>query len=160
MSARSYYEFVTEWTVEGTLAEVNSAFKDVEAFPRWWRPIYISARITYPGEPNGVARRVELATRGFLPYVLRWQIQVTESREPYGFTFCAWGDLIGVGDWELRPDGDTVKLRLNWKVRAHKTVVRTLSFLVRSLIFKNHAWAMNKGQRGLQTEIVRKRLMP
>ncbi len=157
MRAHGYYEFVTEWTVEGTLGEVNSVLKDVEAFPRWWRPVYLSSRITDPGEPDGVGRQVEFLTRGFLPYVLRWQLRVIESREPYGFTFCASGDLIGVGAWELRPDGSGVKLRLDWKVRVHKAVVKMLSFLLRPLISKNHAWAMAKGQRGLQAEIIRQR---
>jgi hypothetical protein len=159
MPVHNYFEFVTEWTVDGTLAEVNSVLKNVEGFPRWWRPVYISARIADPGEPNGVGRRVEFATRGFLPYVLHWQLRVMQSREPFGFTFGASGDLVGVGVWDLRPDGTRVKLRLDWKVRAHKAVIGVISFISRSMISRNHAWAMAKGQGGLQAEILRQRLV-
>ena len=45
MPAHNYFELVTEWTLEGTLAEVNSVLKNVEAFPQWWRPVYISANL-------------------------------------------------------------------------------------------------------------------
>jgi hypothetical protein len=155
---RGPFEFVTEWSVEGTLAEVNSILQNVESFPLWWRPVYISAIVTRPGEPDGTGRRVQFATRGFLPYVLRWQLRVTQSREPLGFTFRASGDLVGVGIWQLRPDESRVKLRLDWKVRPQKAVVRALSLVSRRLISKNHAWAMRKGQEGLQAEILHQRL--
>jgi hypothetical protein len=158
MSGYSSYKFVTEWTVQGTLSEVSSVLKDVEAFPRWWRPVYISATIQHPGDHRGVGKVVELATRGFLPYVLRWQLRVIESREPYGFTVCASGDLMGVGVWELRQDGTCVKLRLDWTVSVQKTVVRLLSFVLRPVFSRNHAWAMAKGGIGLQAEIRRQRL--
>jgi hypothetical protein len=154
----SHFEFVTEWSVEGTLAEVNSILKNVESFPLWWRPVYISAIVTDPGESDGTGRRVQFTTRGFLPYVLRWQLRVMQSREPLGFTFSASGDLVGVGIWELRPDENRVKLRLEWKVRPQKAAVRALSFISRWVISKNHAWAMAKGHAGLQAEILHQRL--
>jgi hypothetical protein len=158
MSGYSSYEFVTEWTVQGTLGEVSSILKDVEAFPRWWRPVYISATVLDAGDQHGVGRLVALATRGFLPYVLRWQLRVVESREPYGFTVRASGDLVGVGVWDLRQDGTCVKLQLDWIVSVQKTVVRLLSFVMRPVFSKNHAWAMAKGEIGLQAEIRRQRL--
>ncbi len=72
-------EFVTDWRVERMPCDVVSVLKDVEAFPRWWRPVYISVTILEPGEPDGVRRILELTTRDFLPYLLRWQIRVVES---------------------------------------------------------------------------------
>jgi hypothetical protein len=159
VSGPSYFEFVTEWTVEGDLVDVVSIFKEVEAFPRWWRPVYISAKIVDPGEPDGVGRTVEFTTRGFLPYVLRWFIRVVESREPYGFTFDASGDLVGTGVWDLRQDGKYVKIRLDWKVRARKPLVRLFSFPLRSIFSRNHRWAMAKGQEGLQAELRRRYLL-
>jgi hypothetical protein len=147
------YHFITEWAVEGTLCDVASILRDVEAFPRWWRPVYLSATILDPGASDGVGRIVEFKTRGFLPYVLRWRIRVVESREPYGFTCSASGDLIGTGAWDLRQDGTWVRVRLDWRVRARKTVVRLLSFALRPLVARNHAWAMAKGQAGLQAQM-------
>jgi hypothetical protein len=156
MSRRSDYEFLTEWTVEGDIVEVAAVLKDVEAFPRWWRPVYRAAKIVDPGEQNGAGRIVEFTTRGFLPYVLRWNIEVVESREPQGFTFRASGDLLGAGSWELRQDGKYVRIRLDWQVRAEKTVIRVSSFALRSVFSRNHLWAMAKGEEGLQAELRRR----
>jgi hypothetical protein len=50
MSGYSSYNFVTEWTVQGTLGEVSSILKDVEGFPRWWRPVDISATVLDAGD--------------------------------------------------------------------------------------------------------------
>ena len=41
--------------------------------------------------PDGV---VELHTKGWLPYTLRWRFRVTEDRKPHGFSLEAWGDLV------------------------------------------------------------------
>jgi hypothetical protein len=154
MRLNPYFEFVTDWSVEGTLAMVNCILKDVESFPRWWRPVYISARMVEPGESDGVGRRVQFTTRGFLPYVLHWDLRVVQSHEPYGFTFASSGDLAGLGAWKLRQDQNRVRLQLRWNVRAEKTAVRAISMISRRLIAKNHAWAMAKGQEGLAAEIL------
>jgi hypothetical protein len=156
MSRRSDYEFLTEWTVEGDIVEVAAVLKDVEAFPNWWRPIYRAAKIVDPGDPDGTGRIVEFTTRGFLPYVLRWSIEVVESREPHGFTFRASGDLAGMGVWALRQDGKYVKVHMDWRVRAEKTVIRVSSFALRSVFSRNHLWAMAKGEEGLQAELRRR----
>ena len=39
-----------------------------------------------PPDAHGLGRRVRLVTKGWLPYTLRWEFQVVESRYPYGFT--------------------------------------------------------------------------
>lgn len=154
------YEFSTAWKVEGTLGEVSSILKNVEAFPQWWRPVYISATVVEVGEVDGLGRRVDFVTRGFLPYMLRWQLCVLESRDPFGFNFRASGDLVGLGHLELQPNGTFVGVRLGWKVRAEKALLRRLSFLLRSVFARNHAWAMARGQSGLQIEILRQRSRP
>jgi hypothetical protein len=156
MSRRNYYEFVTEWAVEGDIVEVAAVLKDVEAFPRWWGLVYRAAKIVDAGDRDGVGRIVEFTTRGFLPYVLRWMIYVVESREPHGFTFRVSGDLAGTGVWDLRQDGKYVKIRLDWRVRAQKAVIRMFSFALRSVFSRNHLWAMAKGQEGLQAELRRR----
>lgn len=157
MPASHCYRFDTEWTVEGDLPEVASVLKDVEAFPGWWRPVYLSAKIVDPGQLDGLGRTVEFTTRGFLPYVLRWLVAVVESNEPNGFAFRTSGDLAGEGIWELRQDGERVRIRLQWQVCARKTVVRQFSFVLRSLFSRNHRWAMARGEEGLQAELKRRR---
>jgi hypothetical protein len=52
-----------------------------------------------------VVKLVDLYTKGWLPYTLRWQFRVTESRSPYGFTIEALGDFVGRGIWTFAQDG-------------------------------------------------------
>jgi len=53
--------------VAGTVGEVMAVFADVESLPRWWPSVYRSARTLSEGGSDGVGRRVELRTTGWLP---------------------------------------------------------------------------------------------
>jgi len=53
---------------------------------------------------------IDLYTKGWLPYTLRWQFRVTESNPPLGFTIEAWGDFVGRGIWTFEQDGDVVNV--------------------------------------------------
>ena len=156
MSDWNSYEFWTEWTVDGSLEQVCSIIRDVESYPQWWRPVYISAVIVEPGDDRGQGRVVHLTTRGRLPYMLRWRLLVTEVDEPHRFAFTSSGDLEGQGCWRLLESGAQVKLQLDWRVRANKTMLRLLSFPLRPLFIQNHEWAMARGQICLENEIRRR----
>lgn len=150
------YEFWTEWTVDGTLEQVCSIIRDVESYSEWWQPVYISTVIVEKGDARGEGRIVQLTTRGWLPYVLRWRLLVTEVAEPHSFAFTSSGDLEGEGSWTLRQVGAQVKLQLDWRVRARKSVLQMLSFVFRPLFVRNHEWAMARGQIGLANEMRRR----
>jgi hypothetical protein len=149
----------TRWTVAGRLDEVAAIFRDVEAFPLWWRPVFLKAAIVEHGSADGKGRVADLTTRGFLPYVLRWRILITGSREPFGFDFCASGDLVGCGEWKFRQAERHVDIELHWKVTIEKAVLRQLSPVLKQLLVRNHRWAMACGKRGLQTEMLRRSML-
>lgn len=93
-----------------------------------------------------------------LPYTLRWQFPVTESRYPLGFSLEAWGDFNGRGTWTLAQDDDFVNVTYDWKVRADKPLLKALSFLFKPLFSANHKWAMARGEESLRVELARLRL--
>ena len=97
-----------------------------------------------------------LTTRGFLPYVLRWRILITGSRDPFGFDFSASGDLVGQGEWTFRQSEQQVDVELYWKVSIEKAVLKQLSPVLKPLLVRNHRWAMSCGKRGLQAEVWRR----
>ena len=82
MSANEYH-FVTHWRVAGTVEEVSDVLGEPE-LPRWWPSVYLAVREIEYGSESGVGRVVELHTKGWLPYTLRWSFRVTESRRPFG----------------------------------------------------------------------------
>ena len=153
----SDYQFISRWRVEGTCEEVSAVIEDVEGLRRWWPATYLDVRVLEEGDASGVGKLVSLHTRGYLPYSLRWQFRVTESRHPYGSTIEAVGDLRGRGIWTFRQDGLLVDIQFDWKVRARKPVVRALSLLMRPLLASNHQYAMRRGEESLKLELARRR---
>jgi hypothetical protein len=155
--ASNDYHFITTWRVTATLQEVNDLLGNALDLPRWWPSVYIDVKELSPGDEHGIGRVIDLYTKGFLPYTLRWQFRVTESRYPDGFTLEASGDFVGRGSWTFKPDGDAVIITYDWQVRADKPLLRNLSFLMKPFFSANHRWAMQQGLESLQIELARRR---
>lgn len=154
--ASNDYHFITTWRVTATLPEVNDIIGNALDLPRWWPSVYLEVKELEAGDERGVGRVIELFTKGFLPYTLRWQFRVTESRQPYGFTLEAWGDFVGRGIWAFEPAGDEVIITYDWKVRADKPLLRNFSFVMKPFFSANHRWAMQQGLKSLQIELARR----
>src|SRR4051812_38804692 len=104
---------VTTWRVQGTAQEVAELLGDVEHYPRWWPAVYLDARVLDPGDEQGLGRLVDLKTRGFVPYPLRWRFQVVELRDD-GFAADLWGDFNGRGVWTVEQDGPWTNATYDW----------------------------------------------
>src|SRR5438105_8147116 len=75
------YAFFTRWRVRGSADEVFDVLADPLALKRWWPSVYIDVRELKPGDPEtNVGRVIDLYTKGWLPYTLRWNFTVTESK--------------------------------------------------------------------------------
>jgi len=151
------YHIVTTWRVEALCGEVADILDDPLELPRWWPAVYLSAEAIEPGDARGLGRRVALHTRGWLPYTLRWELEVVESRYPNGSTIVARGDFDGRGVWSIEQDGRHAVVTFDWRVGAEKPLLRDLSFLLKPLFASNHRWAMAQGEESLVLEIARRR---
>jgi hypothetical protein len=157
MSAPNEYHFLTHWRVDGTCGEVADVLGDPLALPRWWPSVYLDVTELCPPDASGVGRRVRLRTKGWLPYTLRWEFEVVESRYPSGFTIVAHGDFEGIGVWRFIQEGPSVAVTYDWRIRAEKPILRTLSFLAKPVFSANHRWAMARGEESLVLELARRR---
>ena len=157
MAGSNEYQFVTRWRVEGTREEVADVLRDAASLGRWWPSVYLDVRVLEPGDAEGVGKLVALHTKGWLPYTLRWQFRVTESNYPRGYALEASGDFEGRGVWMFEQDGAHVNITYDWRVRADKPVLRTLSFILKPLFSANHHWAMRRGEQSLKLELARRR---
>jgi len=153
----SDYEFLTVWRVPGTIAEVRAVLSDAEALPRWWPAVYLGIRPLSEGAPDGVGREVDLHTKGWLPYTLRWGFLITEPVTDEGFALEARGDLIGTGRWTFTQEGPEVVITYDWRVRAAKPLLQRLSWLLKPAFAANHVWAMKRGEQSLKLELRRRR---
>jgi hypothetical protein len=151
------YHFISQWRVEATCGEVADVIGDPLALTRWWPSVYLAVEETRPPDANGVGRRVRLHTKGWLPYTLRWEFEVVESRYPYGFAIVANGDFDGRGIWTFTQNGPYVDIEYDWRIRAEKPLLQRLSFLLKPIFEANHRWAMARGEESLKLELLRRR---
>ena len=151
------YHFITHWRVKSTVEEVSEIIGNAPDLARWWPSVYLEVEELEPGGERGVGNVVSLYTKGWLPYTLRWQFRVTESRYPHGFSLQAWGDFDGRGIWTFESDGEWVNITYDWQIRADKPMLRYLSPVLKPLFSANHRWAMAKGEESLKLELARRR---
>jgi hypothetical protein len=157
LSSLNQYHFISRWRVEGTCGEVADVLGDPLALARWWPSVYLRVEELRPPDARGVGRVVRLHTKGWLPYTLDWEFEVTDSRYPYGFTLVAKGDFDGVGVWTFEQDGKFVIATYDWRLSAEKPLLKTLSFLLKPIFEANHRWAMAQGETSLRLELARRR---
>jgi len=159
MAMSNDYQFVTEWRVAGTIDEVKDVLgdSDASAVARWWPSVYLRVEQLEEGGEGGLGRVLDLYTKGWLPYTLRWTLRVTEPLTDVGYALSATGDLEGTGRWTFQQDGPEVLINYYWRVHATKPLLRRLGWLLRPAFSANHHWAMKRGEESLRLELRRRR---
>lgn len=150
--ANSYF-FVSHWRVPGRIEEVHRLLQQAERLPDWWPSVYLAVS----ANGKGADRRLDMTTKGWLPYTLRWQMRVTGMEYPSRIDLSAEGDLVGRGTWLLAQAGEDVDITFEWEVMADKPLLKYLSPLLKPLFAMNHRWAMQQGEISLRLEMQRLR---
>lgn len=156
--ASNDYHFVSRWRVEASIADVYRIISNATDLPRWWPAVYLEVRELEPGDEKGIGKVIDLYTRGWLPYTLRWQFRVTETNFPTVLAIEAWGDFVGTGRWTFTQDGDWADIRYDWQIRADKPLLRYLSLILKPIFSANHRWAMAQGEKSLRAELARRQM--
>jgi hypothetical protein len=156
MSRSNDYHFITHWRVEGIAREISDILGGAPDLARWWPSVYLKVQEVSPGDAQGVGKVVSLYTKGWLPYTLRWQFTVTESRPGETFSLEAEGDFVGRGVWTFSQDGPWTAIEYDWKIRADKPLLRLFSPIMKPIFSANHHWAMAKGEESLRLELARR----
>jgi hypothetical protein len=153
--ATNDYHFITHWRLPGTVAEVAQILGDAPGLARWWPSVYLEVNQLEAGDARGLGKVVDLYTKGWLPYTLRWQFRVTELYDD-GFRLDAWGDFEGRGIWTFTQEGGDVLVTYDWKILAEKPLLRDFSFIMKPIFSANHHWAMARGEESLKLELARR----
>lgn len=154
--ASNDYHFITEWRVQSPLEDVFDTLSDATDLVRWWPSVYLKVDELEAGDEHGVGKVVQLHTKGWLPYTLKWSFRVTEVEYLKGFSLEAWGDFNGRGIWTFEQDGEWVNITYDWRIKADKPILRYLSFMLKPFFSANHHWAMNQGYDSLKRELARR----
>ncbi|MDZ7897282.1 MAG: SRPBCC family protein [Arcicella sp.] len=152
------YHFITHWLVDATASEVYEILKQNQRLPEWWSAVYLDVKILKDGDSDGIGKLVELYTKGWLPYTLRWKYRVLDVQKPHRIQIEAIGDFIGNGLWTLEnTESGQCKMTYDWQIEAKKPLLKKLSWLMKPLFSFNHLWAMQKGEESLKLEILRQK---
>ncbi|GIW08680.1 MAG: hypothetical protein KatS3mg060_3485 [Dehalococcoidia bacterium] len=152
------YHFITRWRIDNVRREeVFDILSDAEGLKRWWPSVYLDVVTLEQGDANGVGTLVDLYTKGWLPYTLRWRLRITESDEPRRFALVAEGDFVGRGVWTFVQVGNAVEVTYDWQIRAEKPLLKALTPILRPVFEANHRWAMKRGEESLRLELARRR---
>lgn len=154
--ASNDYHFITRWRVHGDIAQVADIIGDARGLTRWWPSVYLEVNQVTSGDESGVGKVVDLYTKGWLPYTLRWSFHVTESRIPHRYVLVASGDFEDQGIWTFEQDGPWTLVTYDWKIRAAKPLLRYGSFFIKPIFAANHRWAMARGEESLRLELARR----
>lgn len=162
--AANEYHFVTTWQVPAAREDIAELLGDAAGLARWWPSVYLRVREEQPGDATGLGKVVDLWTKGFLPYTLRWRFEVTRSDPPHGFRLEARGDFVGIGVWTFTPvrapgdaRGPLTTVTYDWTVIATKGILKRFSSVMKPVFSANHHWAMRRGEESLRLELARRR---
>lgn len=155
--AANEYHFITTWKVKGSCEEVYRTLEDIDSLAQWWPSVYLDVMVIENGLKGGVGKVVDLYTKGWLPYTLRWKFRVTETVFAKGIKLAAYGDLTGKGEWKFEQQGEMCLITYDWRINAEKPLLRHLSFIMKPIFAANHHWAMKKGEESLKLELLRRR---
>jgi len=154
MRSREFH-IPTTWRVEARVAHVFDVLSRPQEFVRWWPEVYLGVREVKPGDESGLGRVVDLHTKGWLPYELRWQAEVVAIAKPRSISLRARGDLEGRGEWRLSQDGGWTVASYDWTVLVTQPWMIALAPLLKPAFVANHLWAMRRGLEGLRRELAR-----
>lgn len=155
--ASNDYHFVTHWRVKSTREEITEIFSNSVELVRWWPSVYLNVQELAHGDERGIGQVIDLYTKGWLPYTLRWQFIVTEIEIGTRIALKASGDFNGQGIWTFEQDGEWVNITYDWRIQTDKPLLKYLSPIMKPLFSANHRWAMEMGLKSLALEIERRR---
>lgn len=150
------YRFVSRWRVEGEISEAADVIFDPLSLVGWWPSLFVDVRELDPGDESGIGRTLDILSRGWLPYTVRFTLGVVETEYPCRSVLVSEGELEGQGTWTLAQNGPWVDITYQWDVRADKPLLRYLSLIFRPIFAANHGWAMKKGEQSLRLELARR----
>jgi uncharacterized protein YndB with AHSA1/START domain len=138
------YQFLDRWVIPHPVERVYAVVGDPLDYPRWWSDVFVSAAGDHG--PPSPGNKVTVVARGFLPYKLRFTLETIEIDEPTRIKSLLQGDFEGSGEWRLREEDGTTIAELDWRPVVNKSLVKTLTPVLRPLFRSNHSWTMKRGQ--------------
>lgn len=147
------YHMQSQWTVQGNATEVAELLLQAHTLKQWWQYAFLESAVLKPGGAFAEGMVFYCVTRGWLPYRLRFQLEVCQVDFPTSFFMVAKGDFDGRVRGRLRCEDNLITISFDWHVRVKKRLLRILSPALRPILMSNHYWVMHRGQEGINREL-------
>jgi hypothetical protein len=151
------YNMKTTWHLPACPDQVFEILTDAKGFTSWWSSVYLKLNLVTDPSQEGINNILLAHTKGWLPYTINWQIEVTNLEQNKFIELKASGDLEGHGRWDIRPIYSGSIVTYDWNIDAKKPLFKYFSWLLKPIFKANHNWAMNQGEIGIKSEIERRR---
>ena len=142
------YRFVDRWVVPAPIDRVYETIGDVAGYTRWWTEFVREA--TGPAGEPAPGRKNALVVKAYLPYKVRFGLEVLEAERPHRILSRISGDFDGTGEWQLTETDEGTEAVLDWQPQVNKPLIRYLTPVLRPLFRSNHTWAMTRGERQIR----------
>ncbi len=142
------YRFVDRWAVQAPIDRVYETIGDPLGYERWWTDFVI--RVEGDGGEPRPGKHNRLLVKSFLPFKVRFELEVLEAEPPARILSRLSGDFDGTGEWQLTETADGTEAVLDWRPQVNKPLIRNLTPLLRPLFRANHNWAMKRGERQIR----------
>jgi uncharacterized protein YndB with AHSA1/START domain len=154
MQPDEVYRLEYTWKIAGRIDTVFHYISHIETFPRWWPAVFLDWRSDDPVVCVGAKATVR--ARSILPYVREWKLVVTALEAPRLIALDTWVTLggkfalKGTITYRLVEEGAVVQVLTDHSLRPSRPLPGLLRGLAGRIFRLNHAWAMARGERGLQ----------
>jgi len=158
MNTSYTYRFITIWKLNASIEEVWEAIHEQEQWPTWWKGV-VKVETIKKGAPDNIGKVMRYTWKSFLPYTLAFDMVATQIEKPHILAGTAFGELDGLGRWEIYQDGDITTLTYYWQVNTTKPWMNKLSWLLKPAFKWNHDIVMKWGAKGLANKLGAKLLL-
>lgn len=146
------YSFVTNWGLKASQQDVWDAIYNSLEWPQWWRGVH-SVFEVQKNDANGINGIRIYIWIFFLPYKLKFSMQLTEKEQLKKLKGVAFGELEGTGEWTFIQHDGIVHVQYNWNIITTKKWMNTFAFLLKPVFKFNHNVVMHWGGKGLAKKL-------
>ena len=146
------YSFVTNWKLKAPLEDVWNAIYNSLEWPQWWHGVKSVIEIKKNDE-NGINGIRDYIWKSFLPYELKFSMQLTEKDPLKRLLGVALGELEGTGEWTFTEEDEIVGIQYSWNIITNKKWMNTFSFFLKPVFKFNHDVIMYWGGKGLAKKL-------
>ena len=155
MRTRQSYRFGYRWQIRGPIDTVFHYVSDARTFHEWF-DVFKEVRADDPTGPVHVGSHTHCTVKALLPYVLDWDITVSQLEPPnflqteVHLTLNGRFQMNGYVRYRLEQEGPIVTVINEQELIPERPLPWCLSPLAQAAFTFNHHWAMGRAQERLQ----------